>query len=194
MKSERTKWMMVNSLKKLMRQKPLNRITIREIVEDCGVNRQTFYYHFGNIYDMVAWMYREEALNLLKQREGADVWSTGLRALFHYIEDNWEICLCALRSTERDQLSRFYHGNLEDIVKKTIDTILKDIPHKVPEDYVNFITHFYTISLSALVESWLNGEISLTADEIVNYIDITLGAQIRGALAGDYIGNLLGHH
>ena len=43
-KSDQTKHMLTASLKKIMAQKPLNKISIREICEDCGVNRQTFYY------------------------------------------------------------------------------------------------------------------------------------------------------
>lgn len=44
--SQLTKLALENSLKKLLTEKPLNRITISEITNDCGVNRMTFYYHF----------------------------------------------------------------------------------------------------------------------------------------------------
>ena len=51
-----TKYALENSLKKLLLQKPLNKITINDITEDCGVNRMTFYYHFKDIYDLVDWI------------------------------------------------------------------------------------------------------------------------------------------
>ena len=56
--------MLAASLKKFMAQKPLNKITIREIVEDCGVNRQTLYYHFEDIYALGKWMFDQEAVEL----------------------------------------------------------------------------------------------------------------------------------
>ena len=46
--SQTTKRALEASLKKLLLQKPLNKITINDITEDCGVNRMTFYYHFKN--------------------------------------------------------------------------------------------------------------------------------------------------
>ena len=49
--SQTTKRALEASLKKLLLQKPLNKITINDITEDCGVNRMTFYYHFKDIYD-----------------------------------------------------------------------------------------------------------------------------------------------
>ena len=72
--TEMTKRLMADALKRLMAQKPLNKITIRQITEDCGVNRQTFYYHFEDIYDLMRWMFRQEALALLDQREGVVIW------------------------------------------------------------------------------------------------------------------------
>ena len=47
--SQTTKRALEASLKKLLLQKPLNKITINDITEDCGVNRMTFYYHFKDI-------------------------------------------------------------------------------------------------------------------------------------------------
>ena len=54
--SEHTKTMLCQALKKKMAQKPLDKITIRELADDCGLKRQAFYYHFEDIYDLVRWM------------------------------------------------------------------------------------------------------------------------------------------
>ncbi len=51
----RTKQAMAESLKKLMQKKPLSKITVNEIITDCDINRNTFYYHFENIYDLLKW-------------------------------------------------------------------------------------------------------------------------------------------
>ena len=53
--SQMTKQALANSLKSLLQKKTLNKITIKDIVDDCGVNRQTFYYHFQDVYDLVDW-------------------------------------------------------------------------------------------------------------------------------------------
>ena len=60
-----TKYALENSLKKLLLQKPLNKITINDITEDCGINRMTFYYHFKDIYDLVEWVCMEDAKKAL---------------------------------------------------------------------------------------------------------------------------------
>ena len=53
--SDLTKRALEQSLKNLLLQKPLHKITISDIADDCGINRMTFYYHFKDIYDLVEW-------------------------------------------------------------------------------------------------------------------------------------------
>ena len=48
-----TKQILEESLKKIMLQKPLDKITIRDLTEDCGISRMAFYYHFKDIYDLM---------------------------------------------------------------------------------------------------------------------------------------------
>ena len=51
--SLKTKRTLAASLKKLMEQKSLSRITISELCRDCGLNRKTFYYHFDDIQSLL---------------------------------------------------------------------------------------------------------------------------------------------
>ena len=53
--SNMTKYALEESLKKLMLQKPLDKITINDLTTDCGISRMTFYYHFKDIYDLTEW-------------------------------------------------------------------------------------------------------------------------------------------
>ena len=72
-------------LKELMTQKPLNRITVAEIMRGCGMARQHFYYHFDDVYDAVRWIFEEEAVALLREHEGVMLWQDGLLQLFQYL-------------------------------------------------------------------------------------------------------------
>ena len=60
--SNRTKQALEVSLKKLLLQKPLDKITIQDLTGDCGISRMAFYYHFKDIYDLVEWACREDAV------------------------------------------------------------------------------------------------------------------------------------
>ena len=189
MSGDATKRLMVRSLKKLMAKKPLNKISVREITEDSGVNRQTFYYHFEDIYDMVRWMYQEEAIMLIAAHEGVLLWQDGVLQLIKYVEENRAVCLCALNSLGHQHLKRFFYNDIHAAIGRTVFSFAERIPN-VSQSYGEFLTHYHSIALAAMIESWLWGEIKLPSDELVKYMDITLNDQIRGALARNGINGL----
>lgn len=177
--SDATKRLLTDSLKKLMVQKPLNKISIREITEGCGVNRQTFYYHFEDIYDQLRWMYRQEAIRLLDQREGILIWQDGLLQLFRYLEENRAVCLCTLHSIGHEHLRRFFLSDIYDIIHRVIEQLNENID--ATEPYKDVLTHFYVSALAGCVESWLLGELPYTPEELVTYADRIIQDHYAGA-------------
>ena len=67
--SQVTKRALEASLKNLLLKKPLDKITINDITEDCGINRMTFYYHFKDIYDLIEWCCVEDAKKALEGKK-----------------------------------------------------------------------------------------------------------------------------
>ena len=51
-----TKKALEASLKKLLKEKPFDKITIADLTGDCGISRMTFYYHFQDIYELAEWV------------------------------------------------------------------------------------------------------------------------------------------
>ena len=178
--TDTTKHLLTESLKRLMAQKPLNKISIREITEGCGVNRQTFYYHFEDIYDQVRWMFRQEAVKLLDQQEGILVWQDGLLQLFRYLEENRDICLCAMHSVSHEHLRRFFQADIYDIIHRVIDQLTEDL--RTNEAEKDILTHFYVSALAGTVESWLLGELPYTPETLVAAADRIIREHITGAL------------
>ena len=80
--SDITKRAMSYALKNLLRTKPLNKITVQDIADECGVNRQTFYYHFQDIYDLVEWTCIEDTEKVLKENKTYETWQEGFLAVF----------------------------------------------------------------------------------------------------------------
>ena len=172
------------SLKRQMAQKPLDKITIAEIMNGCGMRRQHFYYHFTDIYDAVRWMFEEEAVSLLRQQEGALLWQEGLLQLFRYLTENRTVCLCALNSLSREHIRQFFETNITAIVRRTIDHIAQHVglSEWQTEFETELMTRFYVVSLSGMVECWLLGEISCMPEELIQFADTMLKDQIRGLI------------
>ena len=83
-----TKLALEASLKELLRTKPIDRITINDLTEHCGISRMTFYYHFKDIYDLVEWAYvwRTESVRCRAKRHTIRGW----RELRRYLRQYWK--------------------------------------------------------------------------------------------------------
>ncbi|MDK2904739.1 MAG: hypothetical protein PWR12_815 [Eubacteriaceae bacterium] len=81
--SNTTKRALEASLKNLLLKKPLDKITISDIANDCGISRMTFYYHFKDIYDLVEWACIEDASKAL---DGKKTMMTGNRVFYRFLK------------------------------------------------------------------------------------------------------------
>lgn len=184
--SQQTKLQLAAALKTLMAQKPMDKITIAELTGMCNIRRQSFYYHFEDIHDLLRWMIDNEAISLLKQQQGALLWKEGLLQLFRYLEKNRAVYLCALKSMGRDHIRRFFEADIDSIIHRTIEQLGDNIGighHLDSFVDVELLTHFYVVALAGMMESWLLGEIDRTPEQLIQFTDVILNDQVNGAAA-----------
>ena len=176
-KSDQTKHMLTASLKKIMAQKPLNKISIREICEDCGVNRQTFYYHFNDIYDQLEWMFKQEEAAFIKDNDDMLIWQDCLMRMFQYLEENRAVCMCVLNSVGHDYIRKLFVSDAHDIIERYIN-IISPVQHT--KEYKDFLINFYSCAIAGMVECWFHGEIKNTPEELIKNLEKTIKIQLNG--------------
>ena len=153
-----TKRALANSLKKLLSKRSFDKITVKDIVEDCGVNRQTFYYHFHDIYDLIEWIFQDAAEDLIRNGLDYEDWSAGLEILLQYLQENRALILNAYNSIS--------HEVVADYIKKVLRPYAENIVHKqaelmgssVAEEDVELVTDIFTLASSGLVMEWIGGQ------------------------------------
>ena len=74
-----TKRALEEALKRLLLEKPLSKITIQDLADECGISRMTFYYHFKDIYDLVEWSFVEDANAIFQAEPRTESWEMALQ-------------------------------------------------------------------------------------------------------------------
>ena len=105
--SQVTKRALEQSLKNLLLKKPLTKITVTDIAEDCGINRMTFYYHFKDIYDLVEWSCLEDARKALEEKKTYDTWQQGFLQIFEKVKENKPFIMNVYRCVHQEQVERY---------------------------------------------------------------------------------------
>lgn len=109
MSSLTTKKAIASSFKELLLEKPLPKITINDITDRCDINRQTFYYHFEDIVDLVEWICIEDADKVLKDNKTYATWQEGFYSIFEIIKKDKCFIMNIYKSVSLETLYRYLY-------------------------------------------------------------------------------------
>ena len=178
--SQITKRALEQSLKNLLLKKPLTKITINDIAEDCGINRMTFYYHFKDIYDLVDWILVEDAAKALEGRQSFETWTEAFLDILHQIQENKVLVLNVYRSVGREQVEQYLYKMLDPMLKDFADRECRDIT--VQDDDKQFVVDFYKYALVGVVLEWVRRDMKTDPAVIVERMGRMLQGDMRRAL------------
>ena len=178
--AQTTKKAFATSLKKLLSQKPLDKIKITDITEDCEVNRQTFYYHFKDIYDLLEWVYTNEATRALGDKKTYDTWQEGFYEIFEYILENKTFVLNTYNSVSREYLERYLYNETYYLLLGVVEEKSKDM--SVREKDKSFIADFYKFAFVGLVIDWIRKGKMEEPKDIIKRLNTLISGNIETAL------------
>ena len=178
--AQTTKRALAASLKKLLAQKPLDKITIVDIVTDCEVNRQTFYYHFQDIYDLMDWIFVSEATQVIQGKKTYNTWQQGFLQIFEYVLANKALITNAYHSLSREQMERYLYDVTYHLLIDVVEEQAAGIP--VRQEDTAFIADFYKYAFVGLLLDWIRQGMKEDPKRIVNRLSILIHGDIGRAL------------
>ena len=178
--SQVTKRALEASLKNLLLKKPLEKITINDITEDCGINRMTFYYHFKDIYDLIEWCCVEDAKKALKGKKTYDTWQQGFLQIFEAVLDNKPFILNVYHSVSREQVEIYLYKLTYDLLIGVVEE--KSAGMSVREEDKKFIADFYKYAFVGLMLDWVKKGMKDDPHEIIDDLSVVMNGNVTAAL------------
>lgn len=148
-----TKHALEASLKKLLLQKPLDKITINDLTEDCGISRMAFYYHFKDIYDLVEWACLEDASHALQGKKTYDSWQEGLDQIFEAVLENKPFIENVYHCVSREQIENYLFKLTYDLIMGVVEE--KSAGKKISQEDKVFIAEFYKYGFVGIMLDWI---------------------------------------
>ncbi len=148
-----TKQALANSFKNLMAKKPFCKISVRDIVTDCGLTRQAFYYHFKDKYDLMNWIYLTDSARFMIFYNNREHWTEGLMELFHYIRENKTFYMNALNTTGQNSFQEYLYDSIRDLLVSVIRNIEGT---EYEEEKCKFVAEFIAAAFVGLTVRWAN--------------------------------------
>ncbi len=178
--SQTTKRALEASLKNLLLKKPLDKITISDIADDCGINRMTFYYHFKDIYDLVEWSCEEDAAKALAGKKTYDTWQDGFLQIFEAVKANKPFIMNVYRSVSREQLENYLYKVTYDLLAHVVGEASQGMT--VSEADKAFVANFYKYAFVGLMLDWIRNDMREDAAGIIQRLSLLMHGNFPRAL------------
>lgn len=163
--SDITKRALEKSLKNMMLKKPVNKITINDIAEDCGVNRATFYYHFKDIYDLIEWSCEEDSRKAADGNTTYDTWEQGFLNIFHIVEENKPFILNVYRHVSQEQIIQYLYRVVYGLIINVVEECAQGMD--VRQDDKQFIADFYKYAFVGMMLDWIRQDMKPSPEKMI---------------------------
>lgn len=178
-----TKILMGEALKKLIKDRPFSKITVQDIVAECNINRNTFYYHFENNYDLLSFVYEQEVQNIVDSFHKANATiPQAMDFVLDYIDKNIPLCQCAYESLGEQQLKIIFEKDLLEFVRATIDYYALENTVKFSEDLKSFVGYSYSNLLSTQIIWYIRHSIDLDKEIFKECLQTFFTASLKAVL------------
>ncbi len=178
--SEVTKRALEASLKNLLSKKPLDKITISDITEDCGISRMTFYYHFQDIFGLIEWSCMEDASKALAGNKTYSTWQEGFLDIFHEVEKNKPFIMNVYNSVSREQVENYLYSVTFGLLMGVVNE--EAAKYSVRDEDKKFIANIYKYVFVGLVLDWIKGDMKGDPQVIIDKLDTVIHGSIDRAL------------
>lgn len=175
-----TKKALAASVSTLLNKKPLDKITIKDITDECGVTRNTFYYHFRDIYDLCSWIFIEQAEEILSTYSDEESWECGFLAGLNYLYDNKKMIYNVYVSVSKNELSRYLYRVSEKYALQLVKLQAKDM--KVSDEAKKTTADFYINAFAGCLLQWVEEGMDTEPEKLAALCNSIFKGTVRNAL------------
>ncbi len=174
------KQIFADTLIEMLNKKSLSEITITDIVSQCGVSRQSFYYYFNDIYDLLEWYFIQETEKALNEYSDIDSWQTGYIRIMRWAQKNKALVMNTYRSIQREYIEVFMYRVLYQYIIKVVNTEAENL--RVSQEQCAFVAQFYTLAINAVSLEWIRTGMNRNPEEVAESVNFLIEGDFRKAL------------
>lgn len=178
-----TKKVIAKSFVELLEEKPFEKISIGDIAAKAGINRQTFYYHFKDIRDLIEWSLLTIADECIKDNNTFENWKEAYLSILLKIKESNKFYYALTLNDEYERYILNYLYKLTyDVVFRVVNAKKNEMKIRISDEDLDFITDFYKFPLVGFILDWIRSGLKDDPKAIVDRTSILLQGTLEKAL------------
>lgn len=159
-----TKKAIAAGMKELMKRKSFDKITVSDITEICGLNRQTFYYHFQDKFELVDWIYYNEAISIIMNDLNYDNWDSKILQFLTRFKEEDYFYINTLKASVENEFREYLFKVTVELLCDIISGIT--VNTNATEKDIRFVAEFYAFGIVGVIVSWVQHGMKETPEYI----------------------------
>jgi probable dihydroxyacetone kinase regulator len=159
-----TKKAIAAGIKELTQKKSFDKITVSDITEICGLNRQTFYYHFQDKFELVDWIYYNETISIIVNDLSYENWDDRVLQMLSKMKSEENFYINTLKASVENEFREYLFRITAELFFEIISKIASNT--EMGEDEIKFIADFYAFGIVGIVISWVQRGMKETPEYI----------------------------
>jgi probable dihydroxyacetone kinase regulator len=183
-----TKKMIRDMCIKMLNERPLNKITVKDIVKACDINRNTFYYHYPDIYAILSEIFQSELQNAIDEYNDTLSWEEGFLVAAKFAMENRRAVYHVYNSMQREELENYIFSVAGNVMYRYVERESESEGIQASTKDKKLIASFYQCALTEMVLRWIGSGMKEDPNVIIRRIGelfdghITLSLKRSGKL------------
>lgn len=181
-RGQHTKEALSRALLDALAGKSPDQISVRELTEACHIRRQSFYYHFSGLEELLAWTFRRETRLSIERQQNMLTWEEGIVDLLRYVSQHHTVYRNILLSSCYRPLEQFFHDDLHALFTNLIGVFSHSMGYSIDPAYLSFLNECFCSLVIGLLENRLRNESPLSPEQELVFLERLISDQLQGIL------------
>ena len=165
-RGEKTKYRLARSMKECMKSTSVENITVKQITENCGLTRQTFYRNFLDKYDLINWYFDKLLVKSFEHMGQGKTVYDALVKKFTYIQEEQTFFSASFRYDDQNSLRQHDF----ELILAFYENLICEKTGNVPEENIHYMLEMYCQSSIYMTVKWVTGEVTCTPEELASML------------------------
>ena len=161
--------------KRLLMEKHVKKLTVKDIVEECQITRQAFYYHFEDIPDLFRWVLEKISRQFIRKAQESRDDEEMLKYFFLMSINAAPYVRKGLQGSYREELEQLLRQNIRRLFERTIEE--KQLYQQYSHSEVKLFLRYHSQAVMGILREWTE-EDTRNLDQIVHNIYLLIQGKI----------------
>ncbi len=157
---------------------PFHKISVSDIMINCEMRRQTFYYHFQDKYELLGWIYKEETKENITDFIGYEKWENILNLLLEYFSQNRQFYQNAFKVEEQNSFNEYLYEHTKNLYLEFIAKRVDGSNLTVSNERKELMASFYSHGFVGIIKEWIENDCALETSTMSSLMKYMMNDQL----------------